>query len=362
MSLPRWKPSRTVTLFCVCLRHLCSSVRLPEPEGGVWLWEHPDAFEDPADFPTAQAEVSLGQTGNAETVDQLGIPYGSDVSRPKEGAAENVLSANVANAGRGASYISNGKLVNEQASLVKGDNVPGVVTALAAIAGKGTTRIVVRDEFGFRVGDRIQIGEDSRGTPQIREIVGLNPILIERPLEKSFPPGTLVKTYKDPPPSTATTTTVAPVVVAAAEERNLTCVKPEEATMLIFAVIALGILTVVLLCVVLGAWFCGWGREAAQFNCRVISEKKVGVLSEPDITAGVIKYVESGTIFGASLCAEPSDGRTYFLLQDKSGWVPECSRKDPARPVVTAQYVKTGKLKSRPSLESDGDDGGGKTL
>lgn len=230
--------------------------------------------------------------------------------------------------------------------------VPLFVSQLAAIVAAGSTRLEVKDTSGFHVGDKIQIGEAPPGHGENRTVTGFGSLLLDVPLQGSYPAGTFVRVVEP----LQGTKALAPAPKKSDPSENLTCMKSEEAVMLVGSVIVFGLLTVVCLCVLLGIWCRSWGREAGEFNCRVISEKKVGVLREPDITSEVFKYIEAGTIFTAVTRVVPSDGRAYYLLQNKSGWVPECSRKDASRPVITVQTKQGQKPRRPPPTDYDDDD------
>lgn len=116
----------------------------------------------------------------------------------------------------------------------------------------------------------------------------------------------------------------------------------ENMRVLVGLIVFLGSCSVVLLaCIV----FAYQGRRPAQFDCVVISPKKVAVLKEPDITCSAIFYLDTGSTFSAVSRVMLSDGRTYFRLADRSGWAPQCSRKDESRDVI----VEVGGGKTEPT-------------
>jgi hypothetical protein len=100
---------------------------------------------------------------------------------------------------------------------------------------------------------------------------------------------------------------------------------------LIGVVVLLAVVAAMLVVFVIYSCCC---REEGQFKCRIISDKKVGILTDPHILSEVTGYLASGSVFYAVDKVTPADGRTYFQLADRCGWVPECSRKDIDRPVV----------------------------
>jgi len=75
--------------------------------------------------------------------------------------------------------------------------------------------------------------------------------------------------------------------------------------------------------------------EASAQLFKVISEKKLGVFSVPDVKTEVTTYLAPGCVFFAiGECTSPSDGREYLQLACGYGWVPKCSRKNENKIVV----------------------------
>lgn len=67
----------------------------------------------------------------------------------------------------------------------------------------------------------------------------------------------------------------------------------------------------------------------------VTSDKKVGVLPEPDVRADVVSYLIADRMFFVSSTYDSEvDGRRYLRLSNNSGWVAESSRKDPHKLVT----------------------------
>lgn len=78
-----------------------------------------------------------------------------------------------------------------------------------------------------------------------------------------------------------------------------------------------------------------FGQALGLRLLRIISEKKVGLLPVPSISAEVSAYMNPGSIFEAvEEWDDIADGRRYLRLAHGRGWIPMCSRKDERRPVV----------------------------
>eukprot|EP00929_Paragymnodinium_shiwhaense_P063121 TRINITY_DN31553_c0_g1_i1.p1 TRINITY_DN31553_c0_g1~~TRINITY_DN31553_c0_g1_i1.p1 ORF type:complete len:403 (-),score=105.30 TRINITY_DN31553_c0_g1_i1:98-1306(-) len=68
----------------------------------------------------------------------------------------------------------------------------------------------------------------------------------------------------------------------------------------------------------------------------VLSDKRpLGILAEPEATCSPSSYLRPLEAFEVKrVLLDSSDQRRYFELADGSGWVAECSRKDPSRLVI----------------------------
>lgn len=118
------------------------------------------------------------------------------------------------------------------------------------------------------------------------------------------------------------------------------CITEEEEGQLLWAAAMLTVLVVGLLFCFLALRSGSRTDEATSFKCRIISEKKVAVLSEPTESAEVVFYLEPRAVFSArDRVFLSGEGRAYFQLAGGSGWVPECSRKNINRPVVAIGAV-----------------------
>eukprot|EP00931_Biecheleriopsis_adriatica_P027060 TRINITY_DN16340_c0_g1_i2.p1 TRINITY_DN16340_c0_g1~~TRINITY_DN16340_c0_g1_i2.p1 ORF type:complete len:593 (+),score=64.42 TRINITY_DN16340_c0_g1_i2:70-1779(+) len=68
-------------------------------------------------------------------------------------------------------------------------------------------------------------------------------------------------------------------------------------------------------------------------QCKVVGDRKVGILAQPDMSSPAQNYMSPGAVFDVSI-EHISGGFRFFQLFDGSGWLPHCSRKDPTRVVV----------------------------
>lgn len=83
--------------------------------------------------------------------------------------------------------------------------------------------------------------------------------------------------------------------------------------------------------------------------CVVVSERKVGVLSEPNIASDTVAYIETGVTFTAVGRVVTGDNRVFYRLANKRGWVPRCSRKDETKTIVDTRVGAVG-YSDEPSL------------
>ena len=67
--------------------------------------------------------------------------------------------------------------------------------------------------------------------------------------------------------------------------------------------------------------------------CRISSDLKVTVLSEPDVGAATASYIRPGNFFTA-IARIVNQGRTYFELPEAAGYIPLHSRKHMSKIVV----------------------------
>eukprot|EP00929_Paragymnodinium_shiwhaense_P010265 TRINITY_DN114852_c0_g1_i1.p1 TRINITY_DN114852_c0_g1~~TRINITY_DN114852_c0_g1_i1.p1 ORF type:complete len:330 (+),score=68.64 TRINITY_DN114852_c0_g1_i1:63-1052(+) len=82
--------------------------------------------------------------------------------------------------------------------------------------------------------------------------------------------------------------------------------------------------------------------SAPSVQCVVVSDRKVAVLAQPDITASTVDYLEVGATFQAVGRVVVGDGRVFYRLAGKRGWVPRCSRKDEAKVIVDTKGKPPG--------------------
>lgn len=76
--------------------------------------------------------------------------------------------------------------------------------------------------------------------------------------------------------------------------------------------------------------------------CVVVSERKVGVLAEPNIASDTVAYIETGVTFSAVGRVVTGDNRVFYRLANKRGWVPRCSRKDETKTIVDTRVGAAG--------------------